>query len=291
MLELSDPTPKSPPNPSWALIIVSCLVIAGNLMIVPLAVVAFGQVVHPIAILYLTVLIPLPMVLAYLQYRATFRRDAAAAYRAAAIFVLLALVALYSSLYVLHPLNILVGFGFALTAWMNRRWYWLLNESFWTAAPAPKNKFGIGELMGVTAAIAFMVAIAAYSTVPIPTRQRLAEHVTRRQAPVNLPAGATDISYCRDPSGELAFEFTIDERSFSRWVSAGLGTYQANPINAPPIPIAQMQAIRRYRGVANMSGEAYAIVNDGLFYQRMEGQKRIEAVFDRVTDRAYYHEH
>ena len=133
-------------------------------------------------------------------------------------------------------------------------------------------------------------ALASYFIYTEPPQ--FAEHVTRDAAPVNLPPGATDVSYCLGVRGTVAYEFTITEPEFRAWVEGGIGSIESEAANVPLKEIGESYAIPSFLYLVDgASGMEEAVITDGLFYEWMNEDRGAYAAFDRQTNRAYYHAH
>lgn len=119
-----------------------------------------------------------------------------------------------------------------------------------------------------------------------------AEHVAAGDAPFALPAAATDVCYARGSRGLLYYEFSIDEPGFREWIddfyrSAGPNRPQLAEIS-DVMKYGDPCEIRRYTSLANLPGDRYARVTDGLCFARHNQDQRRQAVYDRAARRAYF---
>jgi hypothetical protein len=116
-----------------------------------------------------------------------------------------------------------------------------------------------------------------------------AENVEASAAPVDLPAGATDVSYAKGFRGTVAYEFTIDEEGFREWVAAGIGSFESRSAQVPLREIVFPARIIRYYFYADLPGPDTATIEHGLDYSWSKEDRSVRAVYDRATGRAYYH--
>lgn len=141
--------------------------------------------------------------------------------------------------------------------------------------------------MTVVAVISGLTSYFSRGTLP-----RFAENVDRSQAPRGLPPDATSISYCQGHRGMIAYEFTIDEDGFRRWVNSGIGSFESEAADVPIRPISEPFRIRRYYCLSpELVGPEFATITQGLYYSWSKEDRGVEAVFDSTKNRAYYHAH
>lgn len=114
------------------------------------------------------------------------------------------------------------------------------------------------------------------------------EHLSRESVQfLNLPVGATDVSYRLGWRGTKGYEFTIDEPAFRAWVAAGVGSIEANRSGTTLQEIAEPIDAVRYA----LEGYQTITVTNGLHYTWRKSDRGTHAVFDRSTGRAYYYFH
>jgi hypothetical protein len=155
---------------------------------------------------------------------------------------------------------------------------------------APIARFSRRDVLAGLSVLAFVAALVfcvVKSTPPM-----YAEHVSRDEAPVKLPPGARDVSYCQGFRGTIAFEFTIDEDQFVEWVQSGIGSLESNAADVPLKPIAEPFTITRYYALTKeLEGPDFATIKDGLSYRWTKEDRGVSAAFDRGAGRAYYFAH
>jgi hypothetical protein len=176
-------------------------------------------------------------------------------------------------------------------AWINRSWAGRLKPAATAEAnEAPWMRFSLAELMGAITLIACMTALVSYF---IRTqRPQFAEHVSPQEAGLSLPEGAHDVSYGRGIGDTIAYEFSTDEASFRAWVESGIGSIESNAANVPIKPISEPVTVMRFLELTPvMKGPKRITVHDGLYYAWSKEDRRVDAVFDRKTQRAYFQYH
>ena len=140
------------------------------------------------------------------------------------------------------------------------------------------------------APLTLAAALATYFVLTEPPR--CGEHVTRDQAPVNVPPGAVDVSYCRGVRGIVAYEFTTTEPEFRQWAEDGIGSTESQAANVALKPVNGRYAILRYPSLTEQAPDyVEAVITDGLYYEWRKEDRGVYAAFDRRTNRAYYHAH
>lgn len=295
------------PEPPVALVVCSALVVAGCLASASVALaMMWAAAWDPCSFIGGGILLPIPSFLAYRQYSAVAWSDSRAARTSAILLFLiggLALLMFAANLGEVTNAKVripwfslmgpVLGVGvFAIfAAWMNLRWSRRLS----IAATTPGDTASIVRLsrrdaLAGLSAVAFVAALAFYVVKSTPPRY--AEHVSRDKAPFGLPPGARDVSYCQAPRGTIAYEFSIDEDRFVRWVESGIGSLESNAAEVPLESISETFTITRYYALMkNPKGPGSATIKDGRFYSWTKEDRGVYAAFDRATGRAYYFAH
>jgi len=295
------------PKPGAAMVAAAAVVVAAC-MVATAAVLALFAARGDLCALSMGILLtPFPIGLGIAQYVATSRRNARAARTAAAMLLCLggmasvALVALAAAWIEggaaawrgtgMDALGMVLVAGFSLWAGvMNLQWSHRIRSAARTAATEERLperlQFSLADLLLVLTSVAVITGMTFYCVEN--TRRRFAEHVDRARAPRELPAEATDVSFCKGRAGTVACEFTTSEAGFVAWVESSLGRSQP-AAGAVVQPIAVPVVVNRYFFLRpNLNGPATATVSSGLCYQWTDGSRGEQAVFDRTTNRAYY---
>lgn len=288
-------------QPSWLLVLASLAVIGSALALPCMFIVACAtEPFNPIHVAVAAVAAPLSLLVALQQYRGTFRRVSSAAMLVGnllfglAAFTAFGLVANLGesvvagdsldtmlSLGTIMLLVILVsgGIGALNTAWARK----LTRDSWSDAEGGERRGVSLRELllgMGTAAVMVGMTAHAVRTAPPV-----AGEHFAAADAPVNVPADATDVCFARGMQGNAAFEFAIDEEGFRRWAASIAQQGEAAPLERLAISV----AVDRYVSYApQFSGTPNVTVNDGLYFDVTMRGRGGYVVYDRATQRAYY---
>lgn len=262
---------------------------------------------NPFTMLGSLVILPLSIVLAAHQYRGTFRLVPSAAKTTSVLlyifggFLLFAGVTTAGEAVVegvsmrLFASFLFPMFGAAALSLaagrMNALCSAKLRADLATGATSPRQSgFTLRELLLVVGVLAIMTGITAQFIGSAPPT--FAEHIDAAAAPVELPDGATDVSYCRGHRGTIAYEFTIDEARFRDWVSSGIGSIEAQSAGIPLQEITSPFTIKRYYLYSSeLSGPYDVTIASGLSYTWSKEDRGVYAAFDRTTGRAYFHAH
>lgn len=295
------------PKPPGALVVCAGVVVTGCLALISAGLSAFAVAWSPCTVIGLLVfLIPVPSILAFQQYRAVARADSRAARTSAILLFLiggLALLAFATTLGEaaqegvripwLSLLLPMLGLGVAAisAAWANLRWSRRLRavdtSSSLEDPQPPIRRFDASAALAAVAFVSGLTIFLYRSTPP-----QYAEHVTRDAAPFRLPEGARDVSFCQGDRGTIAFEFSIDEDRFIRWVDSGIGSLESQSAHVPLRSIVEPFTINRYYMLSKeLTGPNTATITDGLYYRWRKEDRGVEAAFDRPTGRAYYFAH
>lgn len=287
----------------------SVVVIAVCLVVISFSLATLAQIWDPCTAMGGVVMLPLPLAMAICQYRGIFRRDPKSASDAANLLFAVGGLAWFGFFSVIGgtivgggdipwvPLLLpmaIVGAAFVSVGWMNLRWKKRIEAAASAAGDEPRAKrvlqFSTRELLAGVAMFATVVGLTTYFIRSTPPRY--AEHVDRSEAPVGLPAGATDVCYARGSRGSVTYEFTIDEQGFRDWVESRHGSLRSQAEKVQILPIEGEYTIYRYYHLSpDLTGPSRATVTEGLYYDWHEGDSGVEAVFDRSTNRAYYRYH
>jgi hypothetical protein len=284
----------------------STIVIAGCVLLLAGAIAALAVTWDPCSVISGVVILPLPVTLGIQQFRGTFRCNSKAALISSMLlfvvggFALLAFAVTLGDMIlkgvripwlgVLLPM-LVTGIVGGVAAWMNLKWSRRLRRSAETTTTSPDlARLSMRELSAAVAAIACVTGLSTYFVRSTPPR--CAENVALDKAPFGMPAGATEISYCQGFRGIIAYEFTIDEKSFAAWVASGIGSLESDAANVSLQSIARPYTIERFYGLsADLSGPHSITITDGLFYDWSKEDRGVHAAFDRATSRAYYFAH
>jgi hypothetical protein len=292
------------PRPSWILVLTSLLVIGMGLA-VPCVIVVACATEPPNPFLYVgsAVTIPVGLLTALAQYRGTFRRVGSAATLVGnllfglAAFTAFGLVAnlgevvaegrSLDTMFVIGGIMLLVIFISGGMGALNAAWARQITRDSWADADdGGRRGVSLRELMLGVATCAVMIGMTAHA---IRTAPPVAgEHFDVADAPVNVPADASDVCFSRGLHGREAYEFTIDEAGFRQWIAALETTGKPNAAEEISMPV----TIARYVAYASQfPGDRDATISKGLFYDVTEGRRHGRTVFDRSTNRAYYESH
>ncbi len=294
------------PKRSIWLILLSVVVLAACALLISAAIAMFTVTWDPCSFIGGAILLPLPAALAIQQFRGTFRYDATAALVSSVLQFLVSGFALFAFAMTLGEMIVediripwtslilpMLGTGLVAGAsgWMNLSWSRRLKRS--AAADARtvvRASFSRRELLVALTAIACVTALVTYFVRSTPPRY--AENVARYKAPFDLPAEATEISFCQGYRGTIAYEFTIDENGFVEWLESGIGSLESDAANVSLQPITVPYSIRRYNSLAaNLTGPDSITIANGLHYDWSKEDRGVHAAFDRTTNRAYYYAH
>jgi len=315
-------TPASPaaPRPGWLLIGNSVVVIAVCTFFTSLGLAAFASMWDPCALASGSILFLLSVVIGLLQYRATFRRNPDSAGRVGIFFYVGGGFLLLSGVITLgegFPTEIAAGellpiFGplFLIAVYgiwsgrLNRRWSHTLRAATLTDAARPEDQdaetpdhtlapfqFSMRELFALVTVVAIILGLTSYFVQNTPPR--FAEGVSPDKAPVSLPDGATDVTFCQGYRGTIAYEFSIDEKGFLEWAKSR-GSPESRSANVPLKRLDGSSAVRItrcYNLSSQMPGPDYAEITHGYDYSWSEQDRGIHYAYDLETHRAYYYAH
>jgi len=286
---------------------VSALVIAGNLLLLSTFIAAAIVEPNRFAIMGGLFVLPLCVLMAVQQYRGTFRCVQSAATTTSVLlyimggFLIFGVVtsageAIANSISLRMMASILIAMLIVATCSiaigrMNALWSRRIRSAIDSGAvPAIKRGFSLRDLLLAVTVIAAMTAITSQLIRSAPPWY--AENIQASAAPFSLPAGATDVSYCKGYRGTIAYEFTINEPAFRGWVESGIGSIESESAAIPIREITTPFTIRRYFTYSSkLNGPREITVNSGLFYSWSKEDRGVHAVYDRTTGRAYYYAH
>jgi hypothetical protein len=295
------------PKPSKTLIVLSAIVIAGSLLAVSATIAT--QVIEPNPLLWFGILLFLPLVLALAiqQYRGTFRRTTSAAKVAGVILYVLGGLATFAllstvgeaigdgtSLWLMYDLLTCMSM-FAAVCLVAGRMNWVWSRTLRAAVAdadfaARRWRFSLREMLLWFSLVAMTIGVACLLVRSTPPR--FAEHVPASAAPLDLPPGATDVSYSQGVRGAITIEFSVDEDAFREWVANGIGSIEAISAHLPLREITTHESVRRYTiDSDDPDDDGRVTVSNGLYYYWSEEDREVHAVFDRTTGRAYYSAH
>ena len=295
------PVEAEVPKPTRLQVAISALVIVCSLWLVGSAVAALFITWDACSFFSAVVILPLPSILAVQQYRGTFRGVRSAA---AVSSVLLFIVGGFTALTCLTVLGEIATGGYEYL------WLGLVLPMFGVAALSllgailnlqrrsnlPRNapdgnwQFSVREILAAVAALCFLAAVM--SSFIRGTPPMYAENVSVDKAPFGLPANATDVSYCQGSRGIIAYEFSIDQASFVKWVDSGIGSIESNASSVELERIVTPTTINRYNLFSGaLDGPDSITVTSGLEYSWSFEDRGVYAVFDDTTNRAYYYSH
>ena len=245
-------------------------------------------------------LLPFPGVLAIQQYRGTFRYSASAASTSSTLLFIVGGFALFVFAATLREMVVVevrirwmylspmlaVGIVSWAAAFVNKTWSRRLRHSAAVNGQSANCiRFSMRELLIAVTVIACMSALVGR----LVRTSRYAEHVTLDKAPFNLPAHASNISYCQGVSGSIAYEFSIDEESFLEWIEERIGSRESKAANFALKRIKAPYTIRRYGCLSWKLRDPHSItITKGLFCEWSKEGRSVCAAFDRTTHRAYY---
>ncbi len=167
-------------------------------------------------------------------------------------------------------------------------------------SPTNWHQFSLRSLLAGVTALSVVLGATKYFTQSWQPQRDIGEHVYEN-APIDLPRGWSDVSYCRVyrewsptttiPVETIAYECDTDEAAFRNWIVSRHPQYRSSGSAADVVP-AQPRMIRRYvfycRGHVTESSEQVAIIQNGCYFTWRDGFHRGIAAFDRDTSRAYY---
>lgn len=289
----------------WWIFVSTAFVLAACLLFIALAAGSLAQSWDICSLIGGLFILPIPIVLGVQQYRGTFRYRPRSARNEGILLAVISGICWLGSVTTTYelasewhssywwPLGFLSGAAClnALAAWTNLRWFRLLRQAEALGSlPDGGRRFSLREFLLVVAGCSIVAAAVGYSVWTAPPQH--AEHVTAGEAPLGLPKGATDVSYCQGSRGIIACEFTCDESAFIEWVDSGIGSIESSSSGRRVQPITSTYSITRYthfmpHGRINASAD----IDNGLYYDWSHEDRGVYAAYDRDTGRGYYYFH
>jgi len=293
--------PNPEPRPSKLLLANSVVVIAACMFLVALGIAGLTTSWDPCAMFGGLIIIPLPALLGFLQYAATFKRRAKSAADATVLAFLfssfpLLISVVSTSQFLLEgetpPLELslmplVFAAPFVSAGFLNLQWSRQLKASGFQ--PADKRfRISVRELLAMTAFIGAMLAMTITFVRGAP--KQFGVDVTAEEAGVHVPENASRVSYAHGFRGNIAYEFDTDEASFRQWVEGGIGSLEAERANVPLEEIRGGATISRFYSMTDgVTGPDTITVEHGLCYDWSFEDRAVYAIFDRTTGRAYFY--
>ena len=293
-------------KPSPVFVAISLLVIAVCVFVVSLIPASFAW--DPFTgFMSVVMFLPMSTAIGVTQYRATFQRKPRAAGIAATLLsitggLLLAGVAVAcgeaaaaledpSWIWGLSPI-FLVGASCIVAAVLDWRWAGRIRSQPPAVVPAAERQRRLStqdKCVAVTV-VAAVAALAAYFFSSVPPE--FAEHVEPSKTHLDLPPGASDVSYRRGFRGTMTAEFTTDEGSFREWLENDSRFSRSRPPEVRTGEIVEPFTIYRYyRPNADPGDPGTITITQGLYYDWSKEDRGVHAAFDRTTSRAYFDVH
>ena len=297
-------------NPPKRLIACSVLVILIGLCWLSFGLGALLAPPNPFAGFGSFLVVPLGAATAVQQYRGTFRAVASAASSTAILLYLfggMLMMATVSGMFqiaadltipdmqllILIGTLLAIGVGLISMARLNQTWSRRLQNRVLFPDGASRKGVSLRELLGLTSAVALVAAMTAWSARD--NSPRTVEHVAASEAPMHLPADATDVSYSVMPTVSIACEFTTSEQAFRAWVDSGIGSLESNSSGVQLVEITEPVTFHRIRSDVGPSdadpAKSRVTIRRGLHYRWSEEDRGVYAVFDREMNRGYFHSH
>lgn len=295
------------PKPSILLVVCSVITFGACLVLISASIAAMVAVTwNPCSLIGGAILLPIPVVLSFHQFRGTFHANESAALTSAQILFAVGGFSLFCfgvtlSNLLFDPLGIpwgsflipplLFGMVALVFGWLNLRWSRQLKSSYsQNSDSVDKPRFLLRDLLAGLIAIIAVTLMTIYfiqSTLP-----QYAENVPANRVPCRLPATASNVSYCQGGRGTIACEFTIDEAAFIKWVDTGIGSFESQAAAVSLQPITAPFSIRRYNNLSSdLNGSDYVTILEGLYYRWRKEDRGVYAAYDRSRNRAYYYAH
>lgn len=295
------------PTPPKLLVAISVIVIGGILLVLSSFIGSSVVEPNPFAMIGAVFFFPPLLVLAIQQYRGTFRAVPSAATTACILFYIFsgfwifAFVvtvgdavahgtALKMMAVILVPISLLAVTCFAF-GWINGIWSRRLRAARDASLFVGRRRgLSLRESLTGIGVIVVMTGITFYQIHSSPPC--FAEHIDRSAAPFGLPKDAADVSYCKGFRGTIAFEFSVGEASFRRWVESDIGSIESESSGVSLREVTDPFTMRRYGALRReLNGPESVTVLDGLYYEWSKEDRGVYAAFDRTTGRAYYYFH
>src|SRR5690606_13709714 len=133
-----------------------------------------------------------------------------------------------------------------------------------TAVAGALSRFSSRPGLLATATVSVVAVAIGYAIHTTPPQY--AEHVEADRVPMDLPMGASDVSYAQGYRGTIACEFTCDESAFLRWVESGIGSIESSTANISVEPITSPYTLTRYNALMPGGTRESVTVEEGVFY-------------------------
>jgi hypothetical protein len=267
------------------------------------------------------IILPISALVGILQYHACFRDGVRAAHAVGTFcyfgggllvfgFVSTLCEAIWDwqtlSLNIVPILSILLLIGTygLLCGWLNRRWTRVFKHRREVAASTvdsqdhrPASESGLGpyqftlrELMAATTVVAVIAGLTSYFVQGIPEQHGL--HISRDEAPFDLPEGASNVCYANGMRGARAYEFNIDEEGFLRWADTSPGSIESQSANVPLEKITTPFSITRYTRFMTATTKTERVtISRGYSYCWSKEDRSVRFAYDLDTQTAYYYCH
>jgi hypothetical protein len=236
----------------------------------------------------------LPVWVAHLEYRGTFRRELIAARLVKVAWLtsvtLLGLQLPLGTLFAFQrsqaPVQYLVGVTLLLVFFgggnlLRRDWLMQLHFSKRVSAPTVAWRFTLREMLLLMAAVAVPLGVCS-TCLRYWSAGYLVENVRPDQCPVRLPDGANAVSYYSD-GRRRAFEFTVDEKGFSDWAMDLELLHLLRPTR-------EAFEMRRYGSLHPILGRNRSVeITDGWFAENKVDGWETTIGYDKKTQRAYFY--
>ncbi len=306
------------PRPGWPLVVNSVVIIVACVWLTSLVLAALMVAWQPCYMFGASILLPFPIVVGLVQYAACFRGKARGARTVALPYFLIgSLLLLAAALNAADRgkaaetsevalLGFFAGGGYLVfCGWINVRFSRTLqraqpderssdaSESGQQAQRQPPEpatgRFSLSrrELLAVAMVIVAVAAMTAYHVTE--TFVQYEENVRPEKAPMDLPAGAADVSYCWGESDSLAYEFTIGEKGFWQWAEELPSSREMQLRKSDVQRIESPIEFPRYVSLSrDLAGPKTATIRRGYYFQFPKAPK-VQFAYDSNARRAYYY--
>jgi hypothetical protein len=287
----------------WTTYTTGVIVIGGCVVALSAALSLFVRLWDPCSWVSIVIFGSMSLALGAWQYRGVFRKSATAARNAGALLAVIGTLLLGtfvignaeiawssgSRFLPAMPEVFVVSLAMLLAATVNVRLSQRLRRE--PAAPTgPRWRFSLFDALAALTVIAGVSACTAAMVRQI--HPRCAEHVSASRVPTQLPADATDVSYCQGSRGTFACEFRCSEQAFREWIEGGIGSIESQAANIAIEEITAPISVRRFTVLQpNATGPETATITAGLEYAWSKEDRGVDAVFDRLHRRGYLFEH
>jgi hypothetical protein len=175
---------------------------------------------------------------------------------------------------------------------LNLRWWWRLTREPDTDPAWPRSRESSRFDRRLLLAAVAITLMLGFSFVKLSSR-RSGEHVSREESPIELPAGARDVCYCRGSRGSICLEFSTSEAEFRSWIASNVARREAEAeaAGARLRPIVEPCVVERYGVFPGIDGPDSITIAEGLLYEWAVEDRGARVAFDRGAGRAYYAAH